>query len=148
MDVIDKQLLNIIQADFPVAPHPYRFLAERLGISEDEALSRVRTLVESGVIRRLGASFDTRKLGHISMLVAARVPVERLQDVAEIVNSFQQVTHNYGRDHEYDLWFTLICRDADEMARVLEMIKARTGISDMHMLPAERMFKIRVNFKF
>lgn len=148
MDELDKGLLNIIQTDFPISPSPYQVLGERLGIGEDEALARVRALVESGVIRKIGPSFDTRKLGHVSTLVAAKVPAERLEEVAGIVSSFPQVTHNYGRDFEYNLWFTLICRDIAEMERVLEEIKARTGVSDMHELPAKRMFKIKVEFEF
>jgi len=148
MDELDKGLLNIIQTDFPISPSPYRVLGERLGIGEDEALERVRALVESGIIRKIGPSFDTRKLGHVSTLVAAKAPIERQEEVAGIVSSFPQVTHNYGRDFEYNLWFTLICRDADEMERVVDDIKARTGISEMHALPAKRMFKIKVEFEF
>ncbi len=148
MDELDKRLLNIIQTDFPITARPYAKLGAQMGISEDEALARVRALAESGVIRRIGASFDSQKLGHRSTLVAAKVPPERLREVADIVSSFPQVTHNYGREHEYNLWFTIIARDTAEMERVLDEIKARTGIPDMHMLPAERMFKIRVNFEF
>jgi len=148
MDDLDKRLLNTIQTDFPISSHPYRELGERLGIGEDEALERVRALVESGVIRRIGPSFDTRKLGHVSTLVAAKVPVERLGDVAGIVSSFPQVTHNYGRDFEYNLWFTVIAGDESEIGRILDRMKAETGISNMHVLPAKRMFKIRVEFEF
>jgi DNA-binding Lrp family transcriptional regulator len=148
MDELDKRLLNTVQADFPISPRPYRVLGERLDITEEEALSRTRTLVESGIIRRIGPSFDSRKLGHVSTLVAAKVPGERLREVADIVSSFPQVTHNYGRNHEYNLWFTLICRDAAEMERVVSEIRARAGVSDMRVLPAERMFKVRVSFEF
>lgn len=148
MDELDKQLLNIIQTGFPVVPRPYAELGARLGVSEDEVFACVRELTESGVIRRLGASFDSRKLGHKSTLVAAKAPPERLQEVADIVSSYPQVTHNYGRDHEYNLWFTVIARDDAEIERVVNGIKARTGIDDMHTLPAERMFKIRVEFEF
>lgn len=148
MDKLDAQLLNIIQSEFPISQRPYEMIAAKLGITEDEALTKVRNLVQSGVIRRLGAAFDTRKLGHVSTLVAAKVPVDRLQNVADIVSSFSQVTHNYGRDHEFNLWFTLICRDTGEIKRVVDQIKARTGVSDMHVLPAEQMFKLRVEFEF
>ena len=148
MDELDNRLLNIIQTDFPISSYPYRALGERLGIGEAEALERVRALVESGIIRRIGPSFDSRKLGHVSTLVAAKVPAERLEEVAEIVSSYPQVTHNYGRSFEYNLWFTLICRDAAEIERVVTEIKARTGISDMHVLPAEQVFKLRVDFEF
>ena len=148
MDDLDRRLLSIVQADFPIAARPYLVLGKRLGIAEGEALERMRALVESGVVREIGASFDARRLGHASTLVAAKVPPERLEEVANIVSSFQQVTHNYGRDHEYNLWFALVCRDAGEIERTLEEIKARTGISDIHELPAERTFKLRVDFRF
>ena len=148
MDDLDRRLLNIIQTDFPIARRPYRVLSERLGITEVEALDGVRRLTESGVIRKIGPSFNTRKLGHASTLVAARVPAERLDEVAGIVSSFPEVTHNYGRDSEYNLWFTLVCRNAEQIERTLEEIKSSTGISDIHALPAERVFKIRVNFEF
>jgi DNA-binding Lrp family transcriptional regulator len=148
MDQTDRQLLNIAQSDFPVSPRPYEALGERLGISEEEALRRVRALVESGVIRRIGPSFDSSKLGHVSTLVAATVPKERLEEVAGIVSSFPEVTHNYGREFDYNLWFTLICESESRLQTVLEEIKSRTAISDMRSLPAERTFKIRVEFEF
>ncbi|MCL6630042.1 MAG: AsnC family transcriptional regulator [Armatimonadetes bacterium] len=148
MDYLDRQLLNIIQVDFPIASRPYQILGERLGISESEVLERVHRLFETGIIRKIGPSFDTRRLGHVSILVAARVPEERVDEVAHIISSYPQVTHNYGRESEYNLWFTLICRDEGEMNDILESIKSRTGISEMHMLPAERTFKIKVEFEF
>lgn len=148
MDELDNSLLNIIQADFPISSHPYRVLGERLGIGEAEALGTVRALVESRVIRKIGPSFDTRKLGHVSTLVAVKVPPGRLQGVVRIVNSFPQVTHNYGRESEYNLWFTIIARDEAEIRRTLDRIKAETGLSDVHELPAKRKFKIKVQFEF
>lgn len=148
LDKIDKELLNIIQADFPIDSHPYEVLGERLGISADEALDRVRELVESGIIRKIGSSFDTRKVGHVNALAAACIPDERLHEVADIVSSFPQVTHNYGRKFKYNLWFTLVCQNAEEMEKVIRDIKFKTGISDIYILPSLRMFKIRVNFEF
>jgi DNA-binding Lrp family transcriptional regulator len=148
LDELDRRLLNIIQTEFPIDPRPFRALGERLGTSESEALARVGALAQAGVIRKIGPSFDTSRLRHVSTLVAARVPAERLEEVAEIVSSFPEVTHNYGRDHEYNLWFTLVARDGDAIRRTLDLIEQKTGISDMHSLPAERMFKIRVNFEF
>ena len=148
VDNIDRQLLNIVQTDFPIARRPYEALGSRLGISEQEALGRVRALAESGVIRKIGPSFDSKKLGHVSTLVAARVPKERLDEVAGIVSSFPEVTHNYGREFEYNLWFTLICKNEARLEAVLEAIKSKTGVSDMRSLPALRAFKIRVEFEF
>ena len=147
MDDLDRKLLNILQSEFPLAPQPYNCLGERLGISESEALERIRSLAESGIIRKIGPSFNARRLGHASALAAAKVPSGRLEEVANVINSFPQVTHNYSRKHKYNLWFTLICRDAQEIRSIVGEIKARTGIQEIHVLPAERIFKIEVNFE-
>ena len=146
IDEIDKSLLNIIQSDFPVTPGPA--LGEALGITEDDALNRVSALVDGGVIRKIGPSFNTRKLGYTSTLVAAKVPPERLEEVAGIVSSFPEVTHNYGRDFDYNLWFALVCAGESQLERTLERIKSETGVADMRSLPSERMFKIKVEFEF
>lgn len=148
LDDIDRSLLNIIQTDFPIDARPYDVLGKRLDITADEALRRVRALKDSGIIRKIGPSFNTGRLGHASILVAAKVPVDQLEKVAAMISSFSEVTHNYGRDFEYNLWFTLVCRDKEQIGAVIDSIKSRTGISDMHLLPAERMFKIKVDFEF
>ncbi len=148
MDSVDRDLLNMIQTDFPLDPRPYRVLGEQLGITEDEALSRVKVLAGSGVIRRIGPSFDSRRLGYASTLAAVKVPPERLEEVAALVSSYPQVTHNYGRDHEYNLWFTLVCPNRQEIERIAEEIVERAGVGGLRLLPADRMFKIRVEFEF
>lgn len=148
LDETDRQLLNLIQTDFPLEERPYDTLGARLGIAADEAFSRVRALVESGVIRRIGPSFDSRRLGHVSALVAARVPSHRLEEVARAINAYPEVTHNYARRHDYNLWFTLVCESLSRLESVVERIKAEANISDMHVLPAERTFKIRVDMEF
>lgn len=148
MDEIDRKLLNSIQSDFPIDPLPYRVLGERLGITETEVLSRVHALIDTEIIRKIGASFDTRKLEHESALVAAKVPTERLDEVAAAVSSFPEVTHNYGRGAEYNLWFAIVCSDSSMIGDVVDRIRLKTGVSDMHILPAEKMFKIKVQFEF
>ncbi|MGB9619482.1 MAG: AsnC family transcriptional regulator [Armatimonadota bacterium] len=147
MDEIDRQLLNIAQSDFPIAPRPYKLLGEQVGITEQEALERVRKLVQSGIIRRIGPSFDSKKLGYVSTLVAARVPRDRLEDVAVIVGSFGEVTHNYERDHDYNLWFTIICDSKERLREILDEIRRKTGEAEMYSLPAERTFKIKAEFE-
>lgn len=147
MDSIDKQLLNIIQTDFPIDPRPYRILAKQLELSELEVLDRVESLTEAGIIRKIGPVFETRKLGYTSTLVAAKVPADRLEEVAAIISELPAVTHNYGRDSEYNLWFTMTCAGAIEATYLLEEIKMMTGISNMYQLPAERVFKIKVDFE-
>jgi len=148
LDDIDRELLNIIQADFPICQNPYDVLGKHFGIAGDEVLHRIDLLSDAGIVRRIGASFDTRRLGHVSILVAAKVPPDRLDEVAAIVSSFPEVTHNYGRDFEYNLWFTLVCQGAEQINAVIGIIKSKTGITDIHTLPAEQMFKIKVDFEF
>jgi len=148
LDDIDRRLLNTIQSDFPINERPYDVLGERLGMSPDEALSRVRALVDAGIIRKLGASFDTRRLEHVSALVAAKVRPDRLEEAARIVSEYPEVTHNYGRDFEYNLWFTLVCESDGRLDALIEEIESKAGILSIHKLPAQRLFKIKVDFEF
>jgi DNA-binding Lrp family transcriptional regulator len=148
MDSIDKRLLNIIQDDFPLCEQPFKALGEMLGITGEEAVRRTKALAEAGIIRKISPSFDSKKLGYVSTLAAAKVPAEKLEETVEVINSYPEVTHNYGRDFDYNLWFTIICESGERLESIIEEIKAKTGISDIHSLPAERTFKIKVGFEF
>lgn len=146
MDHLDKALLELAQADFPLEPRPFALLGEKLGLSESQALERVARLKQIGVIRRLGASFDPRALGYVSTLVACVVPQRQVEDFARVVNAYPEVTHHYQRDHHYNLWFTLIAPSRADLARILSEIQARTGVGELRSLEAERLFKIDVRF--
>jgi Transcriptional regulators len=146
MDNVDRQLLDIIQTGFPLTPRPYADLGQRLGIGEDEALERVRALKQSKIIRRLGANFQSAKLGFVSTLCAAKVPQEKMDDFVARVNACPGVTHNYLREHAYNIWFTLISPSREEAQATLDGISAATGV-DILNLPATRLFKIRVDFR-
>jgi siroheme decarboxylase len=148
MDDIDKKLLNIIQKNFPLTTEPFQAIGEKAGISEEEALRRVAKMKEEGVIRRIGAVFDSRKLGYASTLCAARVPEEKLKDFVAIVNAYPGVTHNYRRRHGYNVWFTFIAPDEETLKLSLEEIRNRTGISDILDLRVSRTFKIDASFEF
>jgi DNA-binding Lrp family transcriptional regulator len=106
-DAVDKKLLSMIQRDFPLVPEPYRELGVALGVPEEEVLARLQALMESGVIRRLGGVFDSRKLGYSGALCAMNVDKERIREVAGVVNSFTGVTHNYLREGFFNMWFTV-----------------------------------------
>jgi DNA-binding Lrp family transcriptional regulator len=147
LDEMDRAILNEIQSHFPIEPRPYRALGEKLGCSEAEMLGRVRRLKEGDVIRRIGANFNSRRLGYTSTLCAARVPPEIMDRFLETVNSYRGVTHNYRRDHEYNIWFTLIAPSEEEIERTLEDLAAATGVREILSLPAEKIFKIRVDFE-
>lgn len=146
MDAIDRRILDIIQTNFPLAPRPYAVLGERLGLPEEEVFRRVRALREKKIIRRLGANFQSAKLGFVSTLCAAKVPGEKLDAFIEAVNAEPGVTHNYLRDHAYNVWFTLISPSAEAREDVLKDLEERTGVPILN-LPATQLFKIRVDFR-
>ena len=146
MDELDKKIVTAIQGGLPAEERPFDALAARLGIRPDEMLARVRRLAGDGLIRRLGPVFDSRSLGYMSTLVAARIPPERLAEVAARVARLPGVTHNYERRHAYNLWFTLTCPSAQELERTLAGLRKETGIPDFHNLPALAVYKIRVQF--
>ncbi len=146
LDYTDRKLLNLIQTDFPLVPEPYREIGEVLGIGEDEVIGRIRLLLENGVIRRLGGIFDSRKLGYTGTLCAMRVAEDRIDEVATVVNSFPGVTHNYIREHSFNMWFTVLAQSKEKLDEILDKIKENTGIEEIITLPAENIFKIRVKF--
>jgi len=146
MDELDKKIVTAIQGGLPAEERPFDALAGQLGIQPDEMLARVRRLAGDGLIRRLGPVFDSRSLGYMSTLVAARIPPERLAEVAARVARLPGVTHNYERRHAYNLWFTLTCPSAQELERTLAGLRKETGIPDFHNLPALAVYKIRVQF--
>jgi Transcriptional regulators len=147
MDGIDKKILNIIQKDFPLVAEPFKAVAEKVGISEDEVLERISRLKQEGIIRRIGAVFDSKKMGFVSTLCAARVPEEKLKDFVEVVNSYAGVTHNYRRNHEYNVWFTFIAPDKETLKKSLAEIRNRAGIEDIISMAASRTFKIDASFE-
>ena len=146
LDLMDKRLLDIIQTGFPLVPRPYASLGQQLGITEEEALNRVRRMKTNKVIRRIGANFQSAKLGFRSTLCAARVPETQLDSFVAEVNSHPGVTHNYLRNHAYNIWFTLIGPSWEDVCATLEEITRRTGIAVLN-LPAARLYKIRVDFQ-
>ncbi|QJT09180.1 siroheme decarboxylase subunit alpha [Oceanidesulfovibrio marinus] len=146
MDSYDKKILDRIQSGFPLAPRPYQVLGDEIGMTEAEVLARVRALRGRGIIRRIGANFQSKKLGFRSTLCAAHVPQEKLESFVDTVNAYVGVTHNYQRDHYYNVWFTFIGPSWDAVCDTLAEISAKTGIEVLNM-PAERLYKIKVEFK-
>lgn len=146
MDSIDKKLLNRIQSNFPVVSHPFQELGEELGLSEAEVIKRIQALKERKIIRRLGGVFDSKKLGYHSTLIAMSVPLEKIEETARIVSSYDGVTHNYEREDKYNLWFTLIAESEEKIEEIITEIRQKTGISDILNLPAIRLYKIKVKF--
>jgi siroheme decarboxylase len=146
MDKVDREILNRIQSDFPITSRPYATLSLELGLPEAEVLKRVRELKAKGIIRRIGANFVPGKLGYVSTLCAARVPEDKVALFAETVNRYPGVTHNYLRDHPFNVWFTFIAPSMAEIEESLERIAQETAVADILNLPATRVFKIRAHF--
>jgi DNA-binding Lrp family transcriptional regulator len=146
IDDIDKAILNRIQSDFPIVSRPYLAVADELGLTEKQVLERVWRLKEMGIIRRIGGNFVPHKLGYVSTLCAVRVPKEKIEHFAEVVNRYPGVTHNYRRDHSFNIWFTFIAPSMEEIDKNLKKISQETGISEILNLPATRVFKIRAQF--
>ena len=147
MDEMDRMILNEIQSHFPIEARPYQVLGEKLGCSEEEVLQRVQDLKDREVIRRIGANCNSRKLGYTSTLCAAKVPSRLMARFVEVVNSYMGVTHNYRRDHDYNIWFTLIAPSEEKIERILREIVELTEVGEVISLPAERLFKIQVDFE-
>ena len=147
MDEMDRMILNEIQSHFPIEARPYQVLGEKLGCSEEEVLQRVQDLKDREVIRRIGANCNSRKLGYTSTLCAAKVPSRLMARFVEVVNSYTGVTHNYRRDHDYNIWFTLIAPSEEKIERILREIVELTEVEEVISLPAERLFKIQVDFE-
>ena len=148
LDDRDKALMSVIQANFPVDRRPFERLAAYLGDDAEDIERRVRRMRGDGIIRRLGAVFDSRKLGYVSTLVAGRVAPDRVDEAAAEVSKLAGVTHNYRREHAYNLWFTLTSESSERLEETLEDLRQRTAALELHSLPALKVYKIRVHFQF
>ncbi|MDF2614371.1 MAG: hypothetical protein K0S71_2157 [Clostridia bacterium] len=140
------ELLNKIQADFPIETRPYLAIARELQMTEEEVINLIKQLKETGYIRRLGGIFDSRSLGYTSRLCAMHVDKGEIEETAKLVNSYPGVTHNYLRNHHYNMWFTLIAPSNEDLEHRVNEIKEKCGNRDMMVLDASKTFKINVNF--
>jgi len=143
----DKKILNHIQQDFPICTQPFKALSSNLAISEDEVLTRIKTLKKQGIIRRITPLFDYSKLGYVGTLIAMKVPEGRIDEVAKIINKYPQITHNYERDDEYNIWFTLIARANEEIEKIIAQIRLKTKITQILNLKTINKFKIKAVFE-
>lgn len=146
MDKEYVEVLNLIQSNFPIESRPYLKIANELNMTEEQVINIIRYLKDNGYIRRLGGVFNSKKLGYYSTLCAVKVPKERIQEVATLINDYIGVTHNYIRNHEYNMWFTVIASTEDEVKKFINGIKSKTEIQDIISLPSINLFKINVNF--
>ena len=149
LDELDRKLLNLLQGSFPIASRPYAHVAELAGLPEQEVLTRTKRLLDERIIREITPIFDTRVLGYSSMLVAARVDPENPWRAAKIINSHPGVSHNYLRDHDFNLWFTIATEPDSRLGLdgTLQLLERLTGAESVRQLPTLRLFKIRMDLE-
>ncbi|MSQ25962.1 MAG: Lrp/AsnC family transcriptional regulator [Dehalococcoidia bacterium] len=145
-DLMDKQILNVIQSAFPMVERPYAALAAQLGLSEDEMMRRLVELRRKNVVRQIGGIFDTRRLGYKSSLVAMQFPAGKVAAGARVVNEHPGVSHNYERNHAYNLWFTVAVPPNSTIEETVARMAERAKPICYRILPTLRFFKVGVNF--
>jgi DNA-binding Lrp family transcriptional regulator len=144
LEALDRELLNAVQWSFPLEPRPFAALGERLGITEPEVRARVARVKELGVLRQLSAIFDTRALGYGSALVAAKIEPGRIDEAAAVVSAHPGVSHNYKRNHAYNLWYTIAVPPGDSLDDHIEVLHRESGALVTRKLPTLKLYKIGV----
>jgi DNA-binding Lrp family transcriptional regulator len=149
LDDLDKRLLNEMQGAFPIEPRPYAAVARALEIPQERVLARVQELIDERIIRQITPIYDTRALGYGSMLVAARVDPEHPWRAAKIVNSHPGVSHNYLRNHDFNMWFTIAVEEDSALGLdgTLDVLQELTGAESIRQLPTLKLFKIRMDLE-
>ena len=149
MDAMDRRIIKELQGNFPLEINPYEVIADNLGMSVDQLWQRILALAESGVIRRMGFSIDSRKIGYSSTLAAVRVSQDRIDEASELISEYPQITHSYLREDDFNIWFTVIADDRDRVLVILEEIRDKLNLTedDVMDLPVEKLFKLDARFK-
>jgi DNA-binding Lrp family transcriptional regulator len=149
LDDVDRKILNLMQGKFPIAPQPYRHVAELGGFAEKDVMGRVQRLLDQRIIRQVTPIFDTRALGYSSMLVAAKVDPEHPHRAAQVINEHPGVSHNYLRNHDFNLWFTIATEPDSKLGLegTLEVLAREAGAESVRQLPTLKLFKIRMDLE-
>lgn len=140
IDALDRRLINSLLDGFPIAERPFAEAAGRLGMTEAEVIARLGRLLETGVLSRFGPLFNVANMGGAMTLAAISVPVARFDEVADLVNAYVEVAHNYRRDHRINMWFVVACETPQEVAAVLADIELRTGLPVLDLPKEEEFF--------
>jgi DNA-binding Lrp family transcriptional regulator len=145
MDTVDRKILNVIQEEFPLTERPFEAIGIRVGISEKEALKRIGKLKEEGYIRKIGLILERKKLGYASLLCGIHVEPDKIERAAREINKEPGVTHNYERDGELNLWFTVTMKANGDIETFLEKLEKRFSLK-VYKFPEKRTFKIKTYF--
>ncbi len=133
MDEIDKHIINHLQGGFPVCDSPYQVVAEQLALTETDLIARIKSLLESGVLSRFGPLYHAEQMGGALTLAAVKAPEAEFDQVAEIINAFPEVAHNYQRNHELNMWFVIATDLPERLNEVIEAIEVQTGLPVYNM---------------
>ncbi|MFQ5887143.1 MAG: AsnC family transcriptional regulator [Candidatus Hydrothermarchaeales archaeon] len=146
LDETDKEILRRLQENLPIVERPFLEISNDIGITEEEFFSRVKRLIDFGVIRKLGLRIDSKRVGFASTLIALKVPKEKEDNVGDQLSKYDFVTHNYARNHNYNIWFTIIEKNKEALAEAVQRIREEVKFDDMLDLPIKKRFKIDVRF--
>ncbi len=133
MDGIDRLIINQLHGDFPVCESPYQVISEQLGLTETELIERIKLLLETGLLSRFGPMYHAEEMGGALTLAALKVPEQQFESVAEMVNSFPEVAHNYARSHELNMWFVIATENPDGISDIIKAIEKTTNLPVYNM---------------
>jgi siroheme decarboxylase len=146
LSLLDKRILNRLQEDIPFCEKPWGSIAGELRIKEDYLLKRIAFFKKKGIIRRISAIFAPGKINFVSTLIGVKAAPGNIARVVKEINSYPEVTHNYRRDGEYNIWFTLVAEKRERITRIIRRLKKNKGIEKMSEFPIVKLFKINVKF--
>lgn len=144
LEDIEKKMLDILQNELPIEENPFQAIADKLDISLSETLERIESLKDKGIIRRIGAVINAEQVGYKSTLCACKMPENIIDDFAAVVNNIPYITHNYVRDHDLNIWFTLTTPTIEERGRIILELEDQFSII-ISCMPARTVYKIRVS---
>ena len=145
LDETDKLILNHIQLGFPLISHPFQDIGNKFGISEEEVIRRLERLQDEGAVRKIGPIINRKSVGGTSTLVAVNVPEAKIDETADYINEYSEVSHNYLRPDKYNIWFTVSAPNKERICTILDELRDKTGLEFIN-LPTKRLFKIGVRF--
>jgi DNA-binding Lrp family transcriptional regulator len=147
LDELDRRILNRIQEEVPLDPRPFRVLGKEFGLSENDMIARVRRMWDLGIVRRLGPIINYHAWDMSGVLVASKLDESRIEDARAAVAEHPEITHAYLRDHEWNLWFTVIAESEAAMDAIINQLIERAGLTDVKKLPQIKSFKLGVRFE-
>ncbi len=146
LELTEKKILNILQTDFPISARPFLSIANIIGVKEQEVIDRILNLKSNKIIRQISAIFDSHNIGYKSTLAAFKIDDSLIESSADIINSHSGVSHNYLRNHEYNIWFTITLPSERVLEDEIKALGISAKASDYLILPTLKLFKIGVNF--